>query len=192
MSMRVIVGRAKIQEAIRVLTSTLKRATVVIPHRVSFRPTSIQLQLNWNAGLGYWWYIEHDNEKDMYWCAYGVSDPTVGPDDGDHALRIDCEINVPLNPVRKFAGTLVEDDAGTIHLAHSGALGGGVPGVSKAAFQTYRRREGLESVVWPDGEQSEMLVLGPIGGKELPAAVAEYVRQAQDFRGRIRRAGAVR
>ena len=94
------------------------------------------------------------------------------------SLSIACELNPPEKDInRQCAGLFLRDTEGIIYVAHSGKIGGGRKGIGKSAFlSTYRGAR--ESVTWPDGTESEVIVIGRVDGDRLPAQVANFTRRS--------------
>jgi hypothetical protein len=94
------------------------------------------------------------------------------------SLTIACEVNPPRTGVdRRCAGVLLTEGRGQTYLGHTGKIGGGRAGIGKAAF--FERYSGaLERVVWPDGQESDVILIGPVDGSRLPEQLALFVRQS--------------
>jgi hypothetical protein len=97
-------------------------------------------------------------------------------------VSITCEINPPLEGVdRRVGGIFLKDAVSNYYLAHSRKVGGGRPGISKSRFLEFYT-EPLTTVTWPDGELSEVILLGRIGARNLGAKLARYLRAVDEFK----------
>jgi hypothetical protein len=100
-------------------------------------------------------------------------------------MNIVCEINPPKASIdRRCAGLFVRDADGVIYVTHSGKIGGGRKGIGKSAFLS-NYRGARETVGWPDGSDSEVIVIGRIDGARLAAQVADFIREVQRFKASV-------
>jgi hypothetical protein len=98
-------------------------------------------------------------------------------------LSIAVETNSPYEGVnRRIGGVFVRDDEGRAYIAHSGKVGGGRPGIGKEAFWEFYGGEQVETVQWPDGQKSRMIVIGRIDSEHLPVHVARFVHEVARFK----------
>lgn len=98
-------------------------------------------------------------------------------------LSITVEVNPPHEGENhRTAGVFLRDGAGRVHVAHSGKIGGGRPGVGKRAFRDFSSHLAWQDIETPRGIR-EVLVVGPLHDKaELPERIASFVRTVATFK----------
>jgi len=97
-------------------------------------------------------------------------------------LSIAVQCNPPLKGINhRCAGAFLTDDS-EVYLAHSGKIAGGRKGIGKTAFVNSYPHGNWREVQWPDGQESEMIVIGRVDGKRLPAHIGQFVRQVEKFK----------
>ncbi len=128
--------------------------------------------------LGIWVLLRPESIKNRYWCAFGVDDPYPAS-----LLSITCEINPPKEGIdRRCAGLFVRDESGEVFLAHSGKVGGGRAGIGKGAFLEYWGNDDILSVLFPDSEECDYIVLGRIADPNLRRRLADFVHSVAEFK----------
>lgn len=97
-------------------------------------------------------------------------------------LRIVVETNIPSEAGETRAeGFFARDPAtGVTLLMHSGRLGGGVPGLTQAAFYAWSGEEPV--VVQRDGSSRIGVIVAELGGPDMIAQIAEFVRRIAAFK----------
>lgn len=115
-----------------------------------------------------------------YWCVFGSQDPA------EHSnLSISCEVNPPLSGVnRQCAGLVMKDASGRKYIGHTGKIGGGKTGVGKSAFFEHYTGA-LEPIVWPDGREDEIVLIGRVDGAHLPRQLAQFMRVVERIKAGI-------
>ena len=137
-----------------------------------------QAAVRWHPELKFWVMVKSKRLDNRYWCAFGVDDPHES-----NLLSITCEINPPhAGSDRQGAAVFVRSDNGTIYMAHNGGIGGGRPGVGKAAFLKYYGDDTLDIVTWPDRQEFDYIIIGALDDDELPVHVAEFVHKVAEFK----------
>lgn len=142
---------------------------------------SDELALGWKGGgttiLVHWiapagiWFITKDI-GDRWWNGFGLGDPFA--EDADKSLVL--EVNPSKTGGRRSAGAFLRDPDGGLHVAHSGRVGGGRPGVNRRAFVAYCKEHAAHVPATRDG-----FVIGRID-EELPDQLAAFVRVADAFK----------
>lgn len=131
----------------------------------------------WNPRLRFWSLLDSKRLKGRYWCCFGTDDPTQ-----EASVAIICEANPPKeNFDRRTAGVLLRDEEGRIYWGHSGKIGGGRKGIGKSNFLAFYQGE-LETVRWPDGMESELIVIGQVDEEHLPSQIAHFVHEVEQFK----------
>lgn len=97
-------------------------------------------------------------------------------------LDITCEINSPIEGKNwLIAGAFARDDAGKRYYLHSGRVGGGRKGIGREAFLAEYTGTS-EPVMWPDGSQRPMIVLGALDDPGLVTQIAAFVHHVNKFK----------
>lgn len=134
-----------------------------------------------SAGAGKLWAsftrTTQDRSSQRYWNAFGVYNPDRS------AQIITVEINIPIaTNSANVAGFFAEDrQTGDIYLMHSGRIGGGRPGVGKAAFLV-RSKAKLVEVEGEDRKIRSGIVVGRIANADLADRIWRFVRSVDDFK----------
>lgn len=98
------------------------------------------------------------------------------------SLRITAEINIPSEAEETGAqGFFARDPAsGAILLMHSGLLGGGVRGLTHAAFYAWSGEE--PKVVYRGGKARIGVIVAELGSENMLAEIAAFVARIADFK----------
>jgi hypothetical protein len=179
--MNVISDPARIRDFCDQLERQLSVNCGAVQGNISFRPQSWPSTVWWDPARDFWFHFDSlQRVPERWWCAYGVSDP--GSARG--TLTIAVEINFPVTGIdRRIAGAFVEDDQGNVHLVHSGAVGGGRPGISRDSFLTWYQNQGnnLTNVRW-GAETREAIVVARLGDPQLADHVAQFVHDVASYK----------
>ena len=96
---------------------------------------------------------------------------------------ITCEINLPrAGADRKIAGLIAADDKGALYLAHSGRMGGARPGQRKAGFRGFHADGVWRPLRWPDGADSEALIVAPLDSPRLTRLLGLFVDAVRRYK----------
>jgi hypothetical protein len=148
--------------------------------------------VGWQGGGGeypiYWhpqlplWSLNEAN-PDHYWFGFGNNDPN-GKGFGSIAAQISFHHE---GKGRQRSGVFARDNSnGTIHVAHSGNVGGGKAGVGKNAFLDYyvsRPNSRFQNVHWKSGSaKGEYIPLGALDDADLLTRIAAFVREVARFK----------
>jgi 5-methylcytosine-specific restriction protein B len=126
----------------------------------------------WMRDAGLWFGRERLDTR--FWNAFGLDDPF------EVSRAPILEINPPFSGLnRRMGGVFLRDEAGRIHLAHRGSVGGGRKGVGGSAFLDWF--EGELSTVGGD----RMVVVGALDDPRLAEKIADYVRIVQRFKNEV-------
>jgi hypothetical protein len=137
----------------------------------------------WRPADEIWVHFDANSGENRYWCCYGSQNPSVpGP------LHIAVEINPPHRGFnRRMAGTFVREAGGRVFLAHSGRVGGGKKGIGKEAFLDFHPGPNWATVAWPDGRESQTILIGGLLDRHLPEQIATFVQHVVNFKTAVRR-----
>lgn len=176
--LEVVTGARPIAAAIR----QLRRRLVGMPMR--------GVSISWQGGGGvrgdivwlrderFWWRLDAARHPGRYGLMFGLA--RNAPTHGESAT---CEINLPVvGADRRLAGALVRDDAGTLYLAHSGKIGGGRVGRHRQAFRAFLAGGNWQMVRWPDGRDSELLLIAPLDGPRLARQIGRFVQAVHRYK----------
>jgi len=134
------------------------------------------LALYWHARHALWCHLNDELAKNRFWICFGAERP-----DGRTSNSITVELNPPREGVnRRTAGVFLEDGS-RVFVAHSGKVGGGKKGIGKDSFMRWYDGKTV-SVVWPDGEENDLVVIGCVESPELPSQVARFVHKVREFK----------
>ena len=176
----------RIDRAIRRLQGALKGVPARAV-RLTWRGGELVTTIHWARDDHFWWAFEPRAARE------GGSGKTTG---ARHALllghaahpptrreSITCEINLPLGGAdRKVAGIIAADAEGMLYLAHSGRMGGARTGQRKAGFRDFLADGVWRPLVWPDGGESEALIVAPLDSPRLTRLLGQFVDSVRRYK----------
>lgn len=166
-----LTDEAEVSRAFATFAERMRRGATELARDIGWHGGGEPHTVYWRREEGSWSVFEPRNRR--HWCIFGTRDPADG-----RPLAITCEINPPQEGVdRRCAGVFLRDDAGRVYVGHTGKIGGGRAGVSKSAFLATYLGDNVETVVWPDGQQWPVIVIGRVDGTRLPRHVAHFARE---------------
>ncbi len=171
-----VVGEPKrIDRAIRRLQGALQ-GVPARGVRLTWRGGELRTTIHWARDDAFWWAFEPRRARDALVLGHAPEPPSPRE-------SITCEINLPRTGAdRKLAGMIVEDAAGALYLAHSGRMGGARPGQSKDGFREFLADGVWRSVEWPDGEESEALIVAPLDSPRLTRLLGRFVDAVRRYK----------
>ncbi len=171
-----VVGEPKrIDRAIRRLHGALQ-GVPARGVRLTWRGGELRTTIHWARDDAFWWAVEPRHTRDALVLGHA-------PDAPSRRESITCEINLPrAGADRKVAGIIVEDASGALYLAHSGRMGGARPGQSKEGFREFLTDGVWRTVRWPDGEDSEALILAPLDSPRLARLLGRFVDAVRRYK----------
>jgi len=187
--LKIVSNASKLQNYQNQFMEQLELArTDTIEHcRISWRPESIDAEVNWSSKVNLWWYSRlvpenklQQSKQNRWWNVFGISHPKPYQE-----LQINCEINIPTNGInRNVAGAFAEDENSRVFVIHRGnRWGGGKKGVTKALFWT---NYSGHSEIAHDGERTtRVAVIAELGDNRLPSNVANFVHWVAEVKGSI-------
>jgi hypothetical protein len=144
--------------------------------RLTWRGGELRTTIHWARDDGFWWAFEPRRARDALLLGHAPDAPTKRE-------SITCEINLPKGGAdRKVAGIIVADETGTLYLAHSGRMGGARPGQSKSGFREFLDDGVWRRVHWPDGEESDALIIAPLDSPRLTRLLGAFVEAVRRFK----------
>lgn len=167
----------EIEKAFNVWSKQMRHQSQAIPNRfVGWKGGHDRFTVYWHPDEGIWSLFDEGDNR--YWCCFGTKDPQERGN-----LSITCEINVPFEGFdRRIAALFGRADDGNLYLAHSGKIAGGRLGIGKEAFLNSYRGKNWDTVFWPDGKESDVIVIGRLDGQSLPAQITHFVREVERFK----------
>ena len=182
MSLLPLTKASEIESAYRRLRQRVTRGCRKMARMVSWRGGRREVSVHWKEDVGMWSVFDRTKDKKRYLCFFGLEDPK-----DKYKLTIVCEVNPPRRSYnRRTAGVFVRDHGGNIHIAHSGRLGGGLVGISKSKFRDFYRGD-LKTVVWPDGKESRVIVLGRVDRRHVRDKIADFVHVVHRFKSALKK-----
>jgi hypothetical protein len=158
----------RIERAIKRLQGALKG----IPSRgvrLTWRGGELRTTIHWARDDAYWWAVEPRPARDALLLGHAPDAPTKRE-------SITCEINLPRTGAdRKVAGIIAADERGALYLAHSGRL-------SKSGFREFLADGVWRKLGWPDGEETEALVIAPLDSPRLTRLLGQFVDAVRRFK----------
>lgn len=177
-----ITDKGEVEAAYSRFVANLTDGIPAVKHGLGWPSGWGEFDVYWHPGERLWCVLEPEHAGNRYWCCFGPDDPRTVKD-----LGISCEINFAYEGVnRRVAGAFVKDDDGRVYVAHSGKVGGGRKGVGKKAFLDYSIPQVRETVAWPDGQRTEMLIIGMLDSAGLVGSVATFVSEVAAFKHAVR------
>jgi hypothetical protein len=173
--LRVVAEPRRIERAIRRLQVALK-GVPARGVRLTWRGGELRTTIHWARDDRFWWAFEPRRERQALLLGHAPDPPT-------RRESITCEINLPRSVSdRRVAGIVVADPIGTLYLAHSGRMGGTRRGRRKAGFRDFLAGGVWRPVTWPDGEASEVLIIGPLDSPRLTRLLGQFVDAVHRFK----------
>jgi hypothetical protein len=171
-----VVGEPKrIDRAIKRLQGALK-GVPARNVRLTWRGGELRTTIHWARDDAFWWAFEPRPSREALILGHAVDAPS-------RRESITCEINLPRGAAdRKVAGIVTADERGAFFLAHSGRMGGARPGQRKSAFREFMGDGVWREVRWPDGEESEVLIVAPLDSPRLTRLLGQFVNSVRRFK----------
>jgi hypothetical protein len=175
MSLIPLTTAREVEHAFRIFAERMKRGQP-LPRTVGWQGGNQTLTVCWHIREKIWTSLELGGNR--HWCGFGTTDPNAADN-----LVITVEFNPPYEGVnRRCAGVFARDDAGNIYATHSGKVGGGRSGVGRLTFLPFYRGDNRDILLWPDGQETDVIVIGRIDGKNLVAQFAHFAREVERFK----------
>lgn len=144
--------------------------------RLTWRGGELRTTIHWARDDGFWWAVEPRHARDALVLGHA-------PDPPSRRESITCEINLPrAGADRKVAGIIIEDEAGALYLGHSGRMGGARPGQSMEGFREFLADGVWRTIRWPDGEESEALIVAPLDSPRLARLLGRFVDAVRRYK----------
>ena len=167
MSLAPVTSRDEVKSAWRQFARAMSAGARKQTAWVGWKGESGAFDVYWREREGIWSFFNPT------WCGFGVGEPR-----GRSTLSITVQIDPPRSGYnRRNSGVFLRDAARHVYVAHSGKIGGGRKGIGKTSFRAMYRGDNIEQVEWPDGEVTELVVLGRLESQRLPAHVAHFVHE---------------
>lgn len=180
MSLKPLTNRVETRKAFKLLFRNLTRDCTRFVRFVGWQGGRGKHPVYWNSRLRFWTLLRVLRRQRRYWCSFGTKDATKF-----RGFSITGQINSPVKGFdRSLGGAFLCDPQGRIYLAHSGKVGGGRSGIGKSAFVAAYRGKNWQRVVWSDGKETEMIVIGRVDGAHLQDQLAHFVREIDRFKQR--------
>jgi hypothetical protein len=177
MSLSPLTSEAEIRQARETMLATLRPGCRKLRRWIGWQGGRGEFDTYWNSHEEFWWAAVESQEEQRHILFFGSDDPA-----GRMQHGIDVEVNPPKSGIdRRCAGLFVRDTEGAVYLTHSGKVGGGRRGIGKNAFQS-AYRGARETVSWPDGEETEVIVIGRIDSEQLQTHVSHFVWEVRRFK----------
>ena len=177
-----VVGEAKrIDRAIKRLQGALK-GVPARGVRLTWRGGELRTTIHWARDDQFWWAVEPRSATARTSARHAL---LLGhaPDAPAKRESITCEINLPrAGADRRVAGIIAADERGALYLTHSGRMGGARTGQRKAGFRGFSADGVWRQLVWPDGTESEALVVAPLDSPRLTRLLGLFVGAVRRFK----------
>ena len=164
----------RIDRAIRRLQGALK-GVPARGVRLTWRGGELRTTIHWARDDSFWWAFEPRTARQALLLGHAPDAPT-------RRESITCEINLPRIADRKVAGIIAADDAGALYLAHSGRMGGTRLGQRKSGFREFLADGVWRRLTWPDGEDTEALIVAPLDSPRLTRLLGQFVDAVRHFK----------
>src|SRR4029077_19101344 len=164
----------RIDRAIRRLQGALKG----IPARsvrLTWRGGEVRNTIHWARDDAFWWAFEPRRARQALLLGHAPDAPT-------RRESITCEINLPRTADRKVAGIIAVDGAGALYLAHSGRVGARRLGQRMSGFREFLADGVWRRLTWPDGEETEALIVAPLDSPRLTRLLGQFVDAVRHFK----------
>lgn len=178
-SLRILTKKKEVKEAQSELLTFLSKEFPDRDRRnITFRPRGSEDQEVWVKSP--FWYrpgrLEGEGSPRLLnW--FGVIHPEP------QALRIAVEVNIPVEGINhRIQGFFARDGQGTLHLMHTGRLGGGGDGVGGQAFPRHYGEEHLRSARYDSGRVRDGFIVTCLADERRVEQLLRYVQMIEDFR----------
>ncbi len=172
----------RIDRAIRRLQGALK-GVAARRVRLTWRGGELLTTIHWARDDSFWWAFEPRSAQPDGTMARHALLLGHAPNAPTKRESITCEINLPRAAAdRKVAGIIAIDDAGALYLAHSGRMGGTRLGQRKAGFREFLADGVWRRLTWPDGEETEALIVAPLDSPRLTRLLGQFVDTVRHFK----------
>lgn len=180
MTLSAITSGSEVRKSLGLIKDVLRSKGRHLRQTVTWPTGKDELLVYWYPRHNFWATFDGDLGN-RYKLWFGCDDPA------DHKrLRLRCEINPPKKGIdRRCGGVFAKDTWGNIYLMHSGKVGGGGKGVGKNAFVEFYAHGRLESVIWPDGRQTDQFLLAPVLDPDLIGSIAKFVHKVDEFKQQV-------
>lgn len=166
--LQVVAEPKRIDRAIRRLHGALQ-GVPARGVRLTWRGGELRTTIHWARDDGFWWAVEPRHTRDALVLGHAPEPP-------GKRESITCEINLPREGAdRKVAGIVAVDENDALYLAHSGRL-------SKSGFREFLTDGVWRPVRWPDGEDTEALIVAPLDSPRLTRLLGRFVEAVRRFK----------
>jgi hypothetical protein len=173
--LRVVGEPRRIERAINRLQTALK-GVPARGVRLTWRGGELRTTIHWARDDSFWWAFEPRRQREALLLGHAAAPPAKRE-------SITCEINLPRAAAdRKLAGIIAVDEAGALYLAHSGRIAGTRQGVRKAAFRKFLADGVWRTLAWPDGAETEALIVAPLDSPRLTRLLGQFVDAVRRFK----------
>jgi hypothetical protein len=173
--LQVVADPKRIDRAIKRLHGALK-GVPARSVRLTWRGGELRTTIHWVRDDAFWWAVEPRHQRDALVLGHA-------PDPPARRESITCEINLPrAGADRKVAGIIAADEDNALYLCHSGRMGGARAGQSKSGFREFVADGVWRPVAWPDGEETEALVIAPLDNPRLTRLIGRFVDLVRRFK----------
>ena len=170
--LRVLGDRRQIARAVKRLQGALK-GIPVRGVRLTWRGGELRTTIRWARDDSFWWVFEPRWQREALLLGHAPHVP-------GKRESITCEINLPrAGADRKVAGIIAGDEDGGLFLAHSGRVAGAG---RKSAFRAFLADGVWRAVAWPDGVETEALILAPLDSPRLTRLLGQFVDSVWRFK----------
>jgi hypothetical protein len=173
--LRVVGEPRRIERTINRLQATLK-GVPARGVRLTWRGGELRTTIHWARDDRFWWAFEPRRQREALLLGHAPDSPTKRE-------SITCEINLPRTGAdRKLAGIIAADESGALYLAHSGRIAGTRQGLRKSAFREFLVDGVWRRLRWPDGVETEALIVAPLDSPRLTRLLGQFVDAVRRFK----------
>ncbi len=173
--LQVVGDQRRIERAIKRLQGALK-GVPARNVRLTWRGGELRTTIHWARDDAFWWAFEPRPAREALLLGHAEAPP-------GRRESITCCFNLPRGGAsRKVAGVIAADALGALYLCHSGRMGGARPGQRKSAFREFMSNGVWRELRWPDGEESEALIVAPLDNPRLSRLLGQFVDAVRRFK----------
>lgn len=187
MQFRIMDARPEKRRAQAALVGQLQGSAKRFRKVVSWRDGNQEFDVYWHALEQFWSVSDEKQDPTVYWDFYGTDNPEEAK-----VLYMSCQSTTQQEGnLRKHGGLFLADADENMYLAHTGMIGGGVKGVGKNTFVREYRGGNWHTIRWPDDVETDVVVVGRIGGPDFPAQLGRFAREVDRVKavGKLQGAG---
>lgn len=172
--LQTVTEKTEVQKAYKLYYDHMIKKGQKVRKWITWPGESIEADVFWHPELHIWAHFNSEAIDNRYWCIFG--DRHI---DDFSMMNISCEVNPPFDGYdRRIQGAFLKDSSGKYYVAHKG-LFRGRRNISAKQFRSHYRGSKSETIVWPNGNESELTVIGCLNDRDFPKQMKHFVNEVE-------------